>query len=580
MLKHDPVRLKTKKRFVVGVDFGSTGSGFAIALVNGDDIFSPKTYECAPNETYRKNLSAIMYDRGVRFQYGFRAQNTHFYADDDDDKESSDGEEATRSTSSAPSLISAKSFEEKDRREYFTDLKLKFMQNPENYLAMLLEHIMQLLHNADSSATMQDIRWCFSVPSHYDEKKIHLMREIAYKAKYISNVNAPEDDFMIVTEPEAASIYCLKNMAQMKKGVKEGETFMIMDAGGGTVDITCYEMKKGRLRELTIQNGNICGSKKLDEEFMKVLDENLDSGFITFKRDFPQSLLKLLQYWEDKKRNVKVMDKIKVEAPPAMDKVDNAYPSSGFFNKTRRGNNISLSKEHVQRIFDKVVPNILRLVDDQVEQFKKENRDRKVDYLFMVGGLSDNLYLQDMIKTQYGSMFKDIVFPTCSGNSVIQGGALLGKDPSLIRSRRAKLTYGISVMDDFDPEHHPGSKYYYEGGRHLCKDIFEVFVERGQEVDEDHTIQKEYDAVNDHVTIRLFSSPYKAKDVPFVDTVGRIQHLEDIIIPFPDKTSNDKRIIVKMQFGKAEILITAENAQGQKKEVQKKFEQESLSLIK
>jgi hypothetical protein len=37
-------------------------------------------------------------------------------------------------------------------------------------------------------------------------------------------------NIQIITEPEAAGIYALKNM---KLGLKEGETFVLCDAGGG-----------------------------------------------------------------------------------------------------------------------------------------------------------------------------------------------------------------------------------------------------------------------------------------------------------------------------------------------------------
>ena len=45
---------------------------------------------------------------------------------------------------------------------------------------------------------------------------------------------------MLVHEPEAAAIPMISN-PQDRVPLKEGNTFIIVDAGGGTADITCHK---------------------------------------------------------------------------------------------------------------------------------------------------------------------------------------------------------------------------------------------------------------------------------------------------------------------------------------------------
>lgn len=52
---------------------------------------------------------------------------------------------------------------------------------------------------------------------------------------------------MLVHEPEAAALTVLKEV-QDPIAMSEGDTFVVVDAGGGTVDITCHMVSAVQLR--------------------------------------------------------------------------------------------------------------------------------------------------------------------------------------------------------------------------------------------------------------------------------------------------------------------------------------------
>ncbi|RIA82725.1 hypothetical protein C1645_787732 [Glomus cerebriforme] len=71
------------------------------------------------------------------------------------------------------------------------------------------------------------------------------------------------------TEPEAAAVYCMENLKGQTLA-RPGTNFMIVDCGGGTVDLTIRKLINDKqLGEITERSGDFCGSTYIDEEFIK-----------------------------------------------------------------------------------------------------------------------------------------------------------------------------------------------------------------------------------------------------------------------------------------------------------------------
>ena len=62
-------------------------------------------------------------------------------------------------------------------------------------------------------------------------------------------------------------------------GIKVGDTFMLCDAGGGTVDLITYTVAalKPRLKitEASTGSGSLCGSSYLNKRFQSFLQEKI-----------------------------------------------------------------------------------------------------------------------------------------------------------------------------------------------------------------------------------------------------------------------------------------------------------------
>jgi hypothetical protein len=59
----------------------------------------------------------------------------------------------------------------------------------------------------------------------------------------------------------------------------------------------------------------------------------------------------------------------------------------------------------------------------------------------------------------------------------LSGAVQFGLDPTVVKVRRSRLTYGVGVLNRFNPATHPESKLVVDkGGAEWCTDVFDKFV--------------------------------------------------------------------------------------------------------
>ncbi|KAK5674708.1 hypothetical protein LTR17_027796 [Elasticomyces elasticus] len=114
------------------------------------------------------------------------------------------------------------------------------------------------------------------------------------------------DDIRMISEPEAAAVYTLQ--AIQPNHLKVGHSFVVIDAGGGTVDLISYsirQLKPLRLEELAKGSGGFCGAAFLNVRFEQFVSNKLGAETFAEIRDKkPKSWLVALKYFEEHvKRN-------------------------------------------------------------------------------------------------------------------------------------------------------------------------------------------------------------------------------------------------------------------------------------
>lgn len=137
------------------------------------------------------------------------------------------------------------------------------------------------------------------MPAIWDEQAKQAMRG-AYNEANLGSAHP----LKLVLEPEAASIYCFSRFKEPTFG---GKNTMIVDCGGGTVDLIVHanDASDGsvKLRELSKGSGDLCGGTFVDDAFLDAMARRIP-GFDAYRQAEPAELLRgLMAKWELLKRS-------------------------------------------------------------------------------------------------------------------------------------------------------------------------------------------------------------------------------------------------------------------------------------
>ncbi|GAM33782.1 hypothetical protein TCE0_013f00935 [Talaromyces pinophilus] len=150
-----------------------------------------------------------------------------------------------------------------------------------DFLSHLLRHTKSQMEKQYDYRNECSVEFVLCVPAMWTEKACRTMQNAMTRAlreaEFIEQSNHDVDNLFIVTEPEAASTHVLEKSRE----ITAGDCFLLLDAGGGTVDAITYRVASRsplRLeREEFDPEGALCGSSYLNEEFEKLLWRRLGS---------------------------------------------------------------------------------------------------------------------------------------------------------------------------------------------------------------------------------------------------------------------------------------------------------------
>lgn len=307
------------------------------------------------------------------------------------------------------------------------------------------------------------VEWVITVPALWSDEAKDRTRKAALKATAIKNSHVH-----LVSEPEAAALYTLYCLDRHE--LQKHDTFVTVDAGGGTVDLISYTIKKLKpvleVDEASPGDGGLCGSNFLNERFERRFREKLghlqgfDEAMVAEARDFFET--KVRRYVHISFRMIPNNDQVKRSISATMD------PNFRFFvpvgglapNKTlgiSKGKYPLLASE-VREIFEPVVPEIIKLVKRQIDTSKGRNSKNKA--LLLVGGFGSSLYLRDRIRKAIGNGI-EILQPPDAWSAVIRGAVLKGlaiNSPEVstvaVRKRKARKSYGFELSAPYDEVKH------------------------------------------------------------------------------------------------------------------------------
>ncbi|KAF9437621.1 Heat shock 70 kDa protein 12A [Entomortierella beljakovae] len=421
-----------------------------------------------------------------------------------------------------------------------------------DYLDAIHKYITKhILDQFGPSFSQKMFRYYLTVPAIWSDKAKDVMRKAAIRANFISEADHI-DRLTLISEPEAAALYCQKVCKQYD--LSNDEKFMICDAGGGTVDLIVYRIDDSNgerhLSEVTKGHGALCGSMFIDLNLGNLLIEKFSTQTIT---PLPKSIIPRL------------VEKYAYELKPFFDGEDDQYlpiPRDKFFDDFNDPTAIGMDDGYLcldvselkEKVFEPVVTQVLELIDQQYESATG------CSAIFMVGGFGSSKYLLERVKQEFRARVRTISSPHKPEAAVVCGAVYAGLTPKIVTARITRRCYGLRMSMAF--EHGLDSIYKREivGKSELCKDRFHIVVRKGHKlsVDECVTVGScvRKRAGNDGYSVNVFSidgfPPRYTTDLGVV-------HLAKIPIPDPflwsDPYGTEIDAKVNMYFGLSEIKV-------------------------
>ncbi|RIA87548.1 hypothetical protein C1645_854353 [Glomus cerebriforme] len=547
-------------RVVVGLDFGTTYSGFAYCHVN-------ENQNICSNESWHGEVGQLK--TNTVLQYDDDYKNVKFWG--------------------APALAKRQSRRSRTQNSnegnkpvelfklHLGDLLDKFKPKlPVDYKKAITDYLREIGKVIQETVAtrwpkinyFEDVLLVITIPAEFSEKSKAIMRMCAFDAGLIKEKHSINLQF--TTEPEAAAVYCMDNFKGQTLAQQE-TNFMIVDCGGGTVDLTARKLINDKqLGEITERSGDFCGSTFIDKEFIKYLGKILGEepmglleennygqlqyliqqfckyGKIPFTGDDPEFLYEL-----DIQETIPILKQ---------------YITDDNIRKTLEEDEwvIEINFENMKTIFEPVVQKILCLINTQLDNIKET-----CSAMFLVGGFSESKYLQKRIKERFGYRVNNISVPTQPMAAIARGAAIyglsiksndlnIGIDDNMkcvISSRVLKYTYGIKVLrvwENGEPIERKDSD-----GR-IMK--FGCLAKRGTKMDINQEVTKSYKPIHHDQTRGIISIYYTQEyDGEYCDDPG-MKLLGELLIDIPG-SGFDRRISFGLTFGKMEIIATSKDEQ-------------------
>lgn len=466
------------RKLLIAVDFGTTFSGVAWAQTRRPDVQSviiqwpEATTGGLEGVSSDKVPTELRYEHGEckwGFQvddYGLRHQWFKLDLDPSQSRGISDLSRQFPDQHALPPGYSASS------EKLCTD-----------YLAALRKHTEEVLKFKLPSSIIRStpIEYIITVPAVWSDSAQAKTRACAEAAGMGRSLQ-------IISEPEAAAIYALHAMDP--HSIQVGDTFVLCDAGGGTVDLISYTVAELKpilkVAEAATGSGRLCGSTFLNRIFQKFIVDKLSLNE-EWDEEVVEDAMKRFDLVTKKAFRGGANEEFIIPVPGLADD-----PSQGV----RRGK-FKMSGADVKKIFDPVVEEVVALVRGQITATNK-----KVKAVLMVGGFGQNAYLREQVRVAIDPAI-EVMQPPNGWTAVVRGALMKGLsqlEPDTERvkvaSRSARKHYGTEIMSKYDSTKHRKDTSWWDDYDGELK-VFDMswFITKGSPVTEDRAFIRKYHKV-------------------------------------------------------------------------------------
>jgi hypothetical protein len=331
------------------------------------------------------------------------------------------------------------------------------------------------------------------------------MRRAAVLANLIPDTTAGHARLSFVTEGEASLHYAIQN-GLPAGAMNDGDGVTIVDAGGGTIDVSSYSR-------------NLKASKETFEEVAAPQCHFYGSVFVSIHaRLFLDNFLADSPYVDDLEHIVRCFDKTtklrfrKAEEPQYI-KFGSTRDNDEAYNI--RFGQLKLMGTDVASFFEPSVNCIVKAVLDQ-----RKSAHKTISHVVLVGGFAASDWLFNKVHEALTPLGLNILRPENHVNKAVSDGAISFYLDHFVRTRVSKLTYGDFCHIPYDPTEssHTArvSKTFMSiSGSRRISDYFDVILPLNTQVSETKEFKRTYfretEYLNDFKSISFSVWCYRGK---------------------------------------------------------------------
>lgn len=329
----------------------------------------------------------------------------------------------------------------------------------------------------------KDIHFVISHPNGWEGYQQQQLREAVVLAGFIPDSDDGHKRVSFVTEGEASLHFSIRN-GLPTGAMQKGDGVVIVDAGGGTIDISTYSRQVGRIAK---EGENF-------EEIAAPQCHFYGSVFVSINaRLHLEKVLEDSDFIEDLDHIVRSFDKTtKIRFS------DDKQPQYVKFGSTRdndeqvniRFGQMKLAGSDVATFFEPSIACIVAAVKDQLKTAHKT-----ISHVILVGGFAASDWLYNEVKTRLVSHGLNVVRPEIYVNKAVSDGAISFHLDHLVKTRVSKMAYGTFrhvEYDETDAEHRARRDQIelMPSGREVIPDAFAVILPRNTQVAEEKEFKK------------------------------------------------------------------------------------------
>ncbi|KAJ6592474.1 hypothetical protein B0H19DRAFT_1245347 [Mycena capillaripes] len=354
-----------------------------------------------------------------------------------------------------------------------------------------------------------NIQFVMAHPNGWEGKQQSQMRDAAVVAGLIPNSDAGHERLRFVTEGEASLHFCIQN-GLASQAIDSGHGVVVVDAGGGTIDLSTY-------RQVKRANGNM--------EYQEIAPPQClfqGSIYVTQRaREYVEARLGNSKFAGDVDTIVNMFD------TSAKLSFRGEEVSSVRFGRQRdqdaslniRNGQLKIPGSDVKQFFE---PSIVAVVDAVYQQCISAV-GVEVSSVFLVGGFAANDYVFSELKSRLQYLGLDLTRPDAHVNKAVADGAVSFYIDHHVSVRVARFTYGMGVSETYNPqnrEHAARFEKRYQGaaGDWLVHGAFSAVLKQGVQVCETTEFRESYTRrsddpnVLDHFSTNLWT--YRGRGDP------------------------------------------------------------------